>query len=63
MHKEFDINQLQAMSRALCGEDTHMEIEKAIRLRKMDDSARLRLLLVRLKKQSDLETCAGRGSS
>ena len=53
VRKDFDLAQFQAMSQALVGEDTRVEVEKIFRLGKKDSSAKPRLMLVKLKKQSD----------
>ena len=51
------------MARALCDEDTHMEVEKVFRLGKKEGSVKPRLLLVRLNSQLNLRTCTEKGSS
>ena len=57
VRKESDTFQFQEMARALCGEDTHMEVEKVFRLgKKKEGSVKPRLLLVRLKKSAQLES-------
>lgn len=56
VRKESDLFQFQEMARALCGEDVHIEVEKAFRLGKKEGSVKPRLLLVRLKKMAQLES-------
>ena len=53
--KDFALAQFQAMSQALVGENTQVEVEKVFRLGKKDSLAKPRLMLVRLKKQSDVD--------
>ena len=56
VRKESDMFQFQEMSRALCGEDTQVEVEKIFRLGKKEGATKPRLLLVRLKNPTQLDT-------
>lgn len=56
IRKEADLSQFQEMSRALTGESTQVEVEKIFRLGKKVQTSKPRLLLVRLKNTTQVES-------